>query len=102
MWQHTGLKNQIYDGKCKRFLDWILEVSPSFLPPRSDTLPIENDLGAAEYYRSNLATLNTKYNRLLELIAQRLRTAIEVNGINNLVSLKKLQPCFFYAYMLYT
>nr|XP_036218003.1 microtubule-actin cross-linking factor 1 isoform X8 [Bactrocera oleae] len=82
---------KIYDGKCKRFLDWILEVSPSFLPPRSDTLPIENDLGAAEYYRSNLATLNTKYNRLLELIAQRLRTAIEVNGINNLQYAESIQ-----------
>ncbi|XP_054090014.1 dystonin isoform X12 [Zeugodacus cucurbitae] len=75
---------KIYDGKCKGFLDWILEVCPSFLPPRSDSLPKESDPGAAEYYRLSLATLNAKYNRLLELLTQRLRTAVEVNDINNL------------------
>ncbi|XP_039956872.1 microtubule-actin cross-linking factor 1 isoform X1 [Bactrocera tryoni] len=82
---------KIYDGKCKRFLDWILEVCPSFLPPRSDILLIENDPGAAEYYRSYLATLNTKYNRLLELITQRIKTAVEVNGINNLQYAESIQ-----------
>ncbi|XP_020715273.1 microtubule-actin cross-linking factor 1 isoform X6 [Ceratitis capitata] len=74
---------KIYDGKCKRFLDWILEVCPSFLPPRNDLLSGNNDPGTAEYYGQRLATLNTKYNNLLELLGQRLRTAAEVNGMNN-------------------
>ncbi|XP_054090020.1 microtubule-actin cross-linking factor 1 isoform X18 [Zeugodacus cucurbitae] len=82
---------KIYDGKCKGFLDWILEVCPSFLPPRSDSLPKESDPGAAEYYRLSLATLNAKYNRLLELLTQRLRTAVEVNDINNLQYAESIQ-----------
>lgn len=77
---------KIYDGKCLRFVDWLLEVRPSFAPPRRDLRPAESDPGATQYYSQCLDLLNTKYERLLEQLSQRLKTAIEVNGSDGLVS----------------
>ncbi|XP_067629133.1 dystonin isoform X3 [Eurosta solidaginis] len=74
---------KIYNGKCMRFVDWIAEVSPSFTCPQRILRPMENDPGAAEYYSQSLGNLNNKYNQLLELLSQRLKTAREVNGKNS-------------------
>jgi hypothetical protein len=41
---------------------------------------------ASEYYTQRLDTLNNGYDKLIESLSQRLRTAIEVNGAKNLVS----------------
>ena len=77
---------KIYDGKCLRFVDWLLEVRPSFSPPRRDLRPADSDPGATQYYSQRLDNLNMKYDRLLEQLSQRLKTAIEVNGSDGLVS----------------
>ncbi|XP_017463645.1 PREDICTED: microtubule-actin cross-linking factor 1 isoform X3 [Rhagoletis zephyria] len=81
---------KIYDGKCLRLQDWILEASPSSSLPRQD-LQTGSDPGAAKYYSHHLATLNTKYSRLLEILSQRLITAIEVNGSQNLRYAESIQ-----------
>jgi len=77
---------KIYDSKCLRFVDWLLEARPSFSPPRRDLRPADSDPGATQYYSQRLDNLNTKYDRLLEQLSQRLKTAIEVNGSDGLVS----------------
>ncbi|XP_046810529.1 dystonin isoform X40 [Lucilia cuprina] len=82
---------KIYDGKCLRFIDWLLEVRPSFAPPRRDLRPAESDPGATQYYSQRLDLLNTKYDRLLEQLSQRLKTAIEVNGSDGLQYAESLQ-----------
>ncbi|XP_053967039.1 microtubule-actin cross-linking factor 1 isoform X18 [Anastrepha ludens] len=82
---------KIYDGKCMRLLDWIQEVSPSFSVPRQDLPQNVKDSGAAKYFNQRLITLNTKYSRLLELLSQRLKTAIEVNGSKSLQYAESIQ-----------
>ena len=67
-------------------MDWLLEVRPSFAPPRRDLRSSESDPGATQYYSQRLDILNMKYDRLLEQLSQRLKTAIEVNGSDGLVS----------------
>lgn len=63
-----------------------MEVRPSFSPPRRDLRPLGADPGATEVYSQRLDILNLKYERLLETLSQRLKTAIEVNGADGLVS----------------
>ncbi|XP_070851007.1 microtubule-actin cross-linking factor 1 isoform X34 [Drosophila suzukii] len=82
---------KIYDSKCLRFVDWLLEARPSFSPPRRDLRPADSDPGATQYYSQRLDNLNTKYDRLLEQLSQRLKTAIEVNGSDGLQYAESLQ-----------
>ncbi|XP_070139734.1 microtubule-actin cross-linking factor 1 isoform X13 [Drosophila kikkawai] len=82
---------KIYDSKCLRFVDWLLEARPSFSPPRRDLRPANSDPGATQYYSQRLDNLNTKYDRLLEQLSQRLKTAIEVNGSDGLQYAESLQ-----------
>ncbi|XP_039228689.1 dystonin isoform X8 [Drosophila yakuba] len=82
---------KIYDGKCLRFVDWLVEARPSFSPPRRDLRPADSDPGATQYYSQRLDNLNTKYDRLLEQLSQRLKTAIEVNGSDGLQYAESLQ-----------
>lgn len=77
---------QIYDTKCLHYIDWLVETRPSFSPPRRDLRPPGQDPGANEVYTERLDTLNTKFQRLLEQLTQRLKTAIEVSGADGLVS----------------
>lgn len=63
-----------------------MEKRPSFSPPRRDLRPPGVDPGANEIYTERLDTLNNKFQRLLEQLSQRLRTAIEVSGADGLVS----------------
>lgn len=65
--------------------DWLTEIRPSFSPPRRDVRAEEP--GAAEVYSQKLDSLNTNYESLVQLLSQRLRTAIEVNGAEGLVSI---------------
>ncbi|KQS62687.1 uncharacterized protein Dere_GG22462, isoform W [Drosophila erecta] len=82
---------KIYDSKCLRFVDWLVEARPSFSPPRRDLRPADSDPGATQYYSQRLDNLNTKYDRLLEQLSQRLKTAIEVNGSDGLQYAESLQ-----------
>lgn len=77
---------QIYDTKCLHYIDWLVETRPSFSPPRRDLRPPGMDPGANEVYTERLDALNTKFQRLLEQLSQRLKTAIEVSGADGLVS----------------
>ncbi len=61
-----------------------MEIRPSFSPPRRDIRTGEP--GAAEVYTQRLDNLNSKYESLVQLLSQRLRTAIEVSGAEGLVS----------------
>lgn len=67
-------------------MDWLVETRPSFSPPRRDLRPPDEDPGANEVYTERLDILNTKFQRLLEQLTQRLKTAIEVSGAEGLVS----------------
>lgn len=67
-------------------MDWLVETRPSFSPPRRDLRPPGEDPGANEVYTERLDILNTKFQRLLEQLTQRLKTAIEVSGAEGLVS----------------
>ncbi|XP_055855310.1 microtubule-actin cross-linking factor 1 isoform X30 [Episyrphus balteatus] len=82
---------KIYDGKCLHFIDWLVEARPSFSPPRRDLRPTDADPGATVYYTQSLDNLNNKYERLLEALSQRLKTAIEVNGADGLRYAESLQ-----------
>ncbi|XP_031629933.1 microtubule-actin cross-linking factor 1 isoform X28 [Contarinia nasturtii] len=75
---------KIYDTKCLHYTDWLVETRPSFSPPRRDLRPPGQDPGANEVYTERLDTLNTKFQRLLELLSQRLKTAVEVSGADGL------------------
>lgn len=77
------------------YIDWLTEARPSFSPPRRDLRPPGADPGATEVYSQRLDVLNTKYERLLDTLSQRLRTAIEVNGADGLVSGFFLYIIFF-------
>ncbi|CRK91723.1 CLUMA_CG005357, isoform G [Clunio marinus] len=81
---------KIYDGKCLHYNDWLTEIRPSFTAPRRD-LRSEDDPGATEVYSQRLDSLNTKYESLVQLLSQRLRTAIEVNGAEGLNYAETLQ-----------
>lgn len=87
--QKLTTMTQIYDTKCLHYIDWLVETRPSFSPPRRDLRPPGQDPGANEVYTERLDTLNTKFQRLLEQLTQRLRTAIEVSGADGLVSRQK-------------
>lgn len=71
---------KIYGGKCSRYIDWLVEMRPSFSAPRSLIQNQDQETGAAKFYAQGLDTLNEKYERLLEQLYQRLKTAIEVSG----------------------
>lgn len=77
---------QIYDTKCLHYIDWLVETRPSFSPPRRDLRPPGVDPGANEVYTERLDALNSKFQRLLEQLSQRLKTAVEVDGADGLVS----------------
>lgn len=62
-----------------------MEIRPSFSPPRRDVRTGEP--GATEVYTQRLDNLNLKYESLVQLLSQRLRTAIEVSGAEGLVRL---------------
>jgi dystonin len=76
---------QIYDGKSLHYIDWLTEIRPSFTPPRRDIRTGEP--GASEVYGQRLDSLNANYETLVQTLSQRLRTAIEVNGAEGLVSI---------------
>ncbi len=44
------------------------------------------DPGATEVFTQRLDELNRKFEKLLELLSQRLKTAVEVSGVDGLVS----------------
>lgn len=44
------------------------------------------DPGATEVYTQRLDELNRKFEKLLESLSQRLKTAVEVSGVDGLVS----------------
>jgi len=67
-------------------VDWLTEIRPSFSPPRRDVRP-EGDAGAVEVFSQRLDNLNLMYESLVQLLSQRLRTSIEVNGAEGLVSI---------------
>ncbi|XP_058462231.1 dystonin isoform X42 [Malaya genurostris] len=75
---------KIYDGKCLHYIDWLVEIRPSFSPPRQDLRPPDTDPGATEVYSKRLDTLNGRYESLIEQLTKRLKTAIEVNGADGL------------------
>uniref|UniRef100_W4VR42 Putative short stop n=1 Tax=Corethrella appendiculata TaxID=1370023 RepID=W4VR42_9DIPT len=75
---------KIYDGKCLHYIDWLVEIRPSFSPPRRDLRPPDTDPGATQVYSQRLDTLNIRFEHLLESLSQRLKTAIEVNGADGL------------------
>jgi hypothetical protein len=68
------------------YIDWLVECRPSFSPPRLDLRPNDADPGAAEVYSKRLDNLNVKFESLIDQLTKRLRTAIEVNGADGLVS----------------
>lgn len=47
---------------------------------------LSSDPGATEMFSQRLDNLNLKYESLVQLLSQRLRTAIEVSGADGLVS----------------
>lgn len=57
-----------------------MEARPSFSPPRHDLRMPDEDPGATEVYSQRLDTLNNRFEKLLELLTQRLRIAIEASG----------------------
>jgi hypothetical protein len=61
--------------------------------------PSDADPGANEVYSQRLDQLNNKYERLLEMLSKRLRTAVEVNGADGLVSTKDFY-FFFLNYLM--
>lgn len=87
---------QIYDTKCLHYIDWLVETRPSFSPPRCDLQPLDVEPGANQVYTERLDSLNTKYQRLLEHLSQRLKTAIEVNGSDGLVSILSCISTFLF------
>lgn len=91
----STINHQIYDTKCLHYTDWLVETRPSFSPPRRDLRPPDADPGANDVYTERLDVLNTKFQRLLEQLSQRLKTAIEVNGADGLVSFVQFIPFFF-------
>ncbi|XP_058834604.1 microtubule-actin cross-linking factor 1 isoform X40 [Topomyia yanbarensis] len=82
---------KIYDGKCLHYIDWLVEIRPSFSPPRQDLRPPDTDPGATEVYSKRLDTLNGRYESLIEQLTKRLKTAIEVNGADGLRFAESLQ-----------
>ncbi|XP_055530757.1 dystonin isoform X41 [Wyeomyia smithii] len=82
---------KIYDGKCLHYIDWLVEIRPSFSPPRQDLRPPDADPGATEVYSKRLDMLNGRYESLIEQLTQRLKTAIEVNGADGLRFAESLQ-----------
>ncbi|XP_055591384.1 dystonin isoform X13 [Uranotaenia lowii] len=82
---------KIYDGKCLHYIDWLVEIRPSFSPPRQDLRPPDVDPGATEVYSRRLDGLNGRYESLIEQLTQRLKTAIEVNGADGLRFAESLQ-----------
>ena len=67
------------------YIDWLTDIRPSFTPPRRDIH--SGEPGASEVYSQRLDSLNTNYESLVQLLSQRLKTAIEVNGADGLVSI---------------
>ena len=63
-----------------------MEIRPSYSPPRRDMRPVDAEPGATECYSLRLDTLNHKYEALVQMLSQRLKTSIEVNGAEGLVS----------------
>lgn len=84
---------QIYDAKCSHYVDWLTEARPSFSAPRRLQLRSStgDDSGADDVYSRRLDQLNGKFERLVESLNQRIRTAVEVNGADGLVSLKLMR-----------
>ncbi|KAJ6645292.1 Dystonin, partial [Pseudolycoriella hygida] len=74
----------IYDGKCLHYVDWLVETRPSFSPPRRDMRLPDADPGATEVFTQRLDDLNRKFEKLLESLSQRLKTAVEVGGVDGL------------------
>lgn len=70
-------------------MDWLQEARPSFSPPRYDLRMSDEDPGAGEIYSERLDMLNQKFEKLLEMLSLRLRTAMELNGQSEWVSNKK-------------
>lgn len=66
-----------------------MEIRPSFSPPRRDIRTGEP--GAGEVFSQRLDNLNHRYESLVQLLSQRLRTAIEVNGADGLVSFRRMK-----------
>lgn len=71
-----------------------MEQRPSFSPPRRDIRSPDGVPGATEVWSERLDTLNNKFERLLEALSQRLKTAVEVSGAQGLVSTDFVYFCF--------
>lgn len=67
------------------YVDWLTDIRPSFTAPRRDLR--SDEPGAAEVFSQRLDSLNSNYESLVQLLSQRLKTAIEVNGAEGLVSI---------------
>lgn len=72
-----------------------MEQRPSFTPPRRDIRSPDSIPGATEVWSERLDNLNNKFERLLEALSQRLKTAVEVNGAEGLVSTKHFLLLFY-------
>lgn len=75
---------KIYDSKCLHFIDWLLEVRPSFSPPRQDSDNI--DPVTVQNLSIVCNGLNAKFHYLLEQLYHRLQVAIGANEFERLVS----------------
>lgn len=53
------------------------------------------DPGATEVFTQRLDDLNKKFEKLLESLSQRLKTAVEVSGVDGLVS--KIYFVYFFS-----
>lgn len=84
--QNLTTATKIYEAKCRSYVDWLQEARPSFTPPRYDLRMPDEDPGAGEVYSERLDVLNNKFEKLLEMLSLRLRTAMELNGYSELVS----------------
>lgn len=76
-----------------------MEQCPSFSPPRRDIHAADGIPGATEVWSGRLDTLNNKFERLLEALSQRLKTAVEVNGAEGLVSAVLFIPYLIYFFV---
>ncbi|KAL9876546.1 dystonin-like protein short stop isoform 18-T20 [Glossina fuscipes fuscipes] len=80
---------KIYDSKCLHFIDWLLEVRPSFSPPHQDWDNI--DPVAVQNLSIFCNNLNTKFQYLLEQLYQRLQVAIDANEFERLKFAESLE-----------
>uniref|UniRef100_A0A1A9WHW1 Dystonin n=1 Tax=Glossina brevipalpis TaxID=37001 RepID=A0A1A9WHW1_9MUSC len=86
----SAICNQLAESKCLHFIDWLLEVRPSFSPPRRD---LDHTINAEAMHNlsAHCNDLNAKFHSLLEELSHRLRLAIEANETESLQFAESLQ-----------